>query len=82
MQLGMVGLGRMGANIVRHQFSHCHLARFHVGLIEGIDAEDRPGHRGRNLPPEELPTQVVRIGNRNPDHRLTGPFEEIKGRVL
>ena len=37
------------------------LRRLHVRLVEGVDAEDRPGDRGRELPAEELGAEVVRI---------------------
>ena len=41
-----------------------------VGLVERVDAEDRPGDRGRDLPADELPAEVDRVGERDADHRV------------
>src|SRR5581483_12186009 len=45
-----------------------HLARLvlrhlHVRLVERVDAEDRAGDRGRELPAEELLAELVRVGD-------------------
>ena len=36
------------------QFPCLYLCRFHVGLVERVDAEDRAGNRGRNFEAEEF----------------------------
>ena len=51
------------------------LARFDVGLIEGVDPEDRARDRGRNFPAEEFLSQVVDVGHGDAHDRMPGFFE-------
>ena len=46
-----------------------------VGLVERVDAEDRPGDRGGDLPADELGAEIDRVGELDPDHRVAGRLE-------
>ena len=48
------------------------LGRLHVRLVEGVDAHHRTGHRRGHLPAEELPEDLVEVGNLDGDHRMAG----------
>src|SRR4029077_21226375 len=41
--------------------ARAYLRVLHVGLVERVDAEDRGGDSGRELPAEELGAEVVRV---------------------
>ena len=58
------------------------LARFHVGLIERVDADDRASHRGRDLPAEELLPEIVRFAERDAHDWVSRLLERIHRRVL
>src|SRR5712692_8680524 len=58
------------------------LARLDVGLIEGIDPEDRARHRRRELPAEELGAEVVGVLHVDLDDRVARRLEGGDGRVL
>ena len=60
----------------------CDLAGFDVGLIEGVDADDRARDGGRNLPAEEFLPQVVDVGDGDPNDRVPGFFERRDFGVL
>ena len=47
----------------------------HVGLIEGIDAEQRSRNRGGKFPQEEFLAQIERIVQRMAQHRMAGGLE-------
>ena len=64
------------------QLSRRDLAGFHVGLIERVDAKDGARYRGRELPAEELLSQVVRIVHRDADDRVTRALQLVYGCVL
>ena len=51
------------------------LARFNVGLIEGVDAEDRARDRGSNFPAEEFLPEVVDVGDGDAHYRVPSFFE-------
>src|SRR4029079_5747986 len=59
-----------------------HLASLHVGLIEGVDADDRAGYRGRDFPAEELLPEVVRFAERDADHRVSRLLERTHPGIL
>src|SRR5665647_2785305 len=45
------------------------LGRFDVGLIEGVDLQDMGGDGRGELPEKEMPTQVIRVVERETDER-------------
>ena len=45
------------------QLSRRNLAGLHVRLIERIDADDRPGNCGRDLPAKEFLSEIVNVAN-------------------
>src|SRR4030081_3966128 len=49
-----------------------HLARLDVGLVERIDAEDRPPGRGGGFPTEEFLSDVMALGGRDGHARVAG----------
>jgi len=51
------------------------LGVFDVGLVERVDADDRAGHSGRELPAEELTTEIAEIVEHDPHDRLAGTLE-------
>ena len=57
-------------------------SRFHVRLIERVNAEDGTGHRGRDFPTEEFLSQIVRIVHRDAYDWMTGSFQLLNGSVL
>ena len=48
-----------------------------VRLVERVDAEDRAGDRGRDLPAERLGAEVDRVGDLDPDDRVAGRLERV-----
>ncbi len=58
------------------------LARLDVGLVEGVDADDRACNRGRHLPAEELLHDRLRVRKRDRDHRLPCLGQRLDRRVL
>ena len=57
------------------QLASDNLAGFHVGLVEGIDSQDRAGDRRGNFPAEEFLAQIVSIRQLDFDNRMAGLFE-------
>ena len=49
----------------------------HIGLIEGVDAEQGPGNRGGELPQEELFAQIERIVETVTQHWMAGSFQRL-----
>src|SRR5262249_39348207 len=58
------------------------LACFDVGLVERVDPEDRARYRGRDLPTENLLTDVVAVGHIDPHDGMPRLFERGDGLVL
>ena len=58
------------------------LARLDVRLVERMDVEDRAGHGGRELPAEELGTEIVRVVYHDPDQRLARALERLDAEIL
>ena len=48
-----------------------------VGFVERVDGEIRAGDRGRELPAEELRSQVVRVGEVEDDDRMARALERV-----
>src|SRR5262245_11015826 len=59
---------RAGLFMSGSQLSSRDFAGFDIGLIEGINPEDRAGYRGSDLPAEELFAEFIRIGDQNAYH--------------
>src|SRR6266705_6067445 len=68
--------------ILACEFPRFDLAGFYVRLVEGIDADDRSSHGGRNFPAEELFTNRIRLLDRDAHDRLTCFFQSFHGRIL
>ena len=58
------------------------LASFHIGLIEGVDPDDRPGDRRRDFPAEEFLADIVDVGKLDAYNGLARLFESGDGGVL
>ena len=58
------------------------LAGLDVGLIEGIDSQDRSGHRSGHLPSKDLLAQVVAVRHRDPDEGTSTPLQIPDGLLL
>ncbi len=54
----------------------------HVGLVEGVDAEQRPGDRDRELPAEELLAQIIAVCQPQMHNGLAGVFQRLHALVL
>src|SRR5215467_10152251 len=52
------------------EFARDHFAGLDIGLVEGIDTEDRTGYGSRDLPAEELLAKIVCVGKLDFHHRL------------
>ncbi len=50
----------------------------HVGLVEGVDTQDRAGDGGRDLPAEELATDPAAIGEGDVDDRVASGRERVQ----
>src|SRR5882762_8844692 len=59
-----------------------HLARLDVGLVERIDAEDRPRDRRGDFPAEEFLSDVMALANRDAHDRMAGLLQRRDGLVL
>ena len=64
-----------GLLVGRGQIAGLDLARLDIGLVERVDADDRAGDRGRHLPAEEFLSELHRVGDDDPHHRLARRFE-------
>ena len=53
------------------------LGALDVGLVEGVDVEQVPGHRRRHLPTKELRTEGVEVFELVDHHRLPGGDEGV-----
>ena len=73
---------RSASFVLGGQLPRGDLARFDVGLIERVDAEDRSGDGRRDLPAEELLAEVVQVVERDAHDRMTGPLEGFDRCVL
>ena len=51
------------------------LAGLDVGLIEGVDADDRAGDRCCDLPAEKFLAEAVGVGDGDADYGLSGFFD-------
>src|SRR5262249_38892821 len=60
------------------QFAGLDLARFHIGLIERIDAQNRSGGRGRNFEAEKFLDNMRRGILHQANHRMAGGFELLE----
>src|SRR5437868_5493833 len=60
----------------------CDLALLDVWLIECVDADDRTGHSGRQLPPEKFLTKIIDIGHRDPNYRMSRAFQRVNRGIL
>src|SRR3981081_2407648 len=58
------------------------LARLDVGLVERIDAEDRPRDRGGYFPAEEFLSDVMALANRDAHDRMAGLLQRREPFVL
>ena len=67
---------REGAGLVVRvgDLARLHLGLFHIGLVERIDADERAGHRGGELPAEELAAHPAALGEDHFDDRMSGLF--------
>ena len=77
-------LGGKGAGLLvfRRQVASGDLAGFDIGLVEGVDADDRAGDRGGDFPAEEFLAEIVNVGERDADDRMAGLFERRDFGVL
>ena len=57
------------------QIARRNFARFDIGLIEGVDADDRAGNGSSNFPAEEFRSQIVNICHRNSNDWMAGFFD-------
>ena len=64
----LVGLGQR-ARLV--------LARLDIRLVERVDADDRAGHGGGDLPAEEFLADVPDILHADPRDRMAGPLQRL-----
>jgi hypothetical protein len=66
--------GRQAARpgILGHDLARLDLGRLHVGLVEWIDAQEVAGNGRGHLPQEELPADVVEVGQAQRDNRVSG----------
>ena len=53
------------------------LRLLHVGLVKGVDAQNRPGDRRGDLPPQEFAAEVELVPERQRDHRLAGLLQRL-----
>ena len=60
----------------------CVLGLLNVGLVEGVDLENGPGDRGRDLPPQKLATQGRRFRHLDLGDRSAGRLQTTDDRVL
>src|ERR1700738_4590377 len=66
---------RTGHFVFGSQLARLVLARFDVGLVKCVDANNRAGHGCRNLPAKELLTKLVDVWNRDAHNWMAGAFE-------
>ncbi len=64
------------------EFSGRDFARFHIRLIEAVDADYRAGNGGCDLPSEELLAEIVFVENVDSDDRLARFFESFDLGIL
>src|SRR5262249_33692607 len=69
-----LGWKRATLLILRCQLARGNLAGFHVRLVKGVNANDRPCDCRGDLPTKHFFAELIRISNRNTHHRLTGRF--------
>ena len=65
--------GQHGARVV--------LRLLHVGFVERVDAQGRSGHRGRELPAEELGAEVEQVGHLQCHDGMSRPSESTDGAI-
>ena len=58
------------------------LGRLHVGLVEGVDAEQRPRHGRGELPPEDLGRQSAGVDRRRAAPRAHRRRDVVEARVV
>src|SRR6185369_17610757 len=59
------------------EFASGNFARFHIGLVESVDADYRTSHRSRYLPSEEFLTELIHIVHCNAHNRMSGFLERV-----
>ncbi len=57
------------------QFARLHLGRFHIGLVERIDADHRTGDSHRDLPQIEELAELIGILGHDGNHRMAALFQ-------
>ena len=89
VEIGLVGrndrlLRRQRAGLLERsgQFAGLDLGRFHVGLVERIDAEHRAGHGGRHLEAEEFLADMVDRFHDDADDGMPGRLERLEPVVM
>src|SRR5260370_5241445 len=63
-----------GGFVLARPLLRFYLAGLHVGLVEGIDADDGSRHSRSDLPPEKFLAQIVNIRERNTHNPVPGLF--------
>ena len=61
--------------IFRGQIPGRDLAGFDIGLVESINPDDGSGNGGGDFPAKEFRAEIVRVGHRDSNHRLSGLLE-------
>src|SRR5262249_9318407 len=68
--------------ILAGELTSRYFTSFHVGLIEGIDANYRAGHSRCDFPAEELLAKVINVFHRDTNYWVAGFLERLNRRVL
>src|SRR5712692_5055638 len=68
--------------VLARQLLRFDLAGLHVGLVEGIDADDGSRYSRSDLPPEKFLAQIVNIRERNAHNGVPGLFKRGNRSVL
>ena len=68
--------------VLGRQVLGCDFCRFHIRLIERVDADDRTCHCRRNLPAEEFLAEIINIRDGNAHDGLARLFEDGHSFVL
>src|SRR6266571_2113202 len=72
------GIGRRqlaAAPVIGEHLFRVVLRLLNIGLVESVDAQNRPGDRGRDLPAQEFTAKVQLVAHRQRDHRLSRLFQ-------